>query len=247
MSIARFFFILSVCLATVVPVTAEEAGGFACTSEMASGKFMFSQPGMIRQGILVDEPPTGGGAILLPWPRAKLGVAIFDSEGKAVSWHQTDEARPGRLARPAARPLSLDVSSFLSPETDWVAAGVLDIQNTVGPDCRGTLTFRLRQTGAVCIDVYRTVYANGGREIRALRTGSAGRRMGDFGGVPVAPFDTESGPVYPGLGGAVAAFKRLDPADQEIEAKLDALAGELANIKELLRNVARVQGLAPVP
>lgn len=94
MSIARFFFILSVCLATVVPVTAEEAGGFACTSEMASGKFMFSQPGMIRQGILVDEPPTGGGAILLPWPRAKLGVAIFDSEGKAVSWHQTDEARP---------------------------------------------------------------------------------------------------------------------------------------------------------
>lgn len=85
--------------------------------------------------------------------------------------------------------------------------------------------------------MYRTVYANGGREIRALR----------IGGVPFAHFDTESGPVYPGLGGAVAAFKRLDPADQEIEAKLDALAGELANIKELLRNVARVQGLVPAP
>ena len=82
MSIARFFFILSVCLATVVPVTAEEAGGFACTSEMASGKFMFSQPGMIlQQRGLADEPPTGEGVGLLPWwPWAKLGVAIFDSE-----------------------------------------------------------------------------------------------------------------------------------------------------------------------
>ena len=120
--------------------------------------------------------------------------------------------------------LSSDSVFTQSTPRDLVAAAASvgsEIEYTVEPDCRMTITttIPLAQGGTVPL-LLNGALANGGRE----------------GWVAL-----ESPPTLVLLG----TLKRAEAYDKQLEAKVDALATELIETKELLKQMARVMGLSP--
>ena len=99
----------------------------------------------------------------------------------------------------------------------------IDVQVTINPDCRGTWVFTNRASG-VPIFEFDTMCANGQRECFATWTQSFGNtNPTDFIGI--------------------VTLKKVDAFDQQLEAKVDALAAELSFVKDLAKRLAATHGV----